>query len=126
MEDPNSDLILVPSETSWIASVNILAGMLSSLSSGPIIDFFGRILTLKLCTIPCVIGWALIATATSFWGILIGRVLVGCGCGIGGAATVVYVTEIARPDLRGSLLSCGTMLSSLGLLRLVGNLANVY
>ena len=118
LEDPSSDLHLTLAQSSWIASIVILSGIAGSLAAGPLSESVGRLAAIKLCVIPCVIGWALIAIATNFWSMVVGRILVGFGVGIGGATFVVYVTEIARPDIRGSLISCGVTLASFGALSL--------
>lgn len=40
-------------------------------------EWLGRLNTVKLAAIPCVIGWALIASADNFIQLLIGRILTG-------------------------------------------------
>lgn len=74
----------------------------------------GRLNTIKLAAIPCVIGWILIAIASDVYTILIGRILTGLGSAIGTSPAIVYITEVARPDLRGSLISSAPTLASLG------------
>lgn len=44
-------------------------------------DAIGRLNTIKIATIPVVIGWVLIATAKSVPMILIGRLLTGIAAG---------------------------------------------
>jgi facilitated trehalose transporter len=43
-----------------------------------------------------------------------GRGLIGFAAAIGANPAIVYLTEIARKDMRGSLISFGPALSSLG------------
>lgn len=99
-------------------------------------DAIGRLNTIKLAAIPAIIGWILIASADNVAMVLVGRVLTGLGCSkfiksrlvtvlisffclfqkvIGTSPAVVYITEVARPDLRGSLISMGPTLASLGM-----------
>ncbi|KAK9753920.1 Sugar transporter [Popillia japonica] len=106
-------------------------------------DWIGRLNTLKLTAIPVTIGWILIATATNYPMILVGRILTGVAgvtigwiliatatnypmilvgrilTGVAGAfgtsPAIVYLTEIARADMRGSLISCAPAYASLGM-----------
>ena len=114
VEDPNSDLWLTQAETSWLASIGVLAGLVGSLSAGMVMESIGRLNTMKLASIPMAVGWAMMAMATNVWILLAGRILVGIGVSLGAGGQTVYVTEIARSDLRGSLLSCGPTIASLG------------
>lgn len=78
-------------------------------------EWLGRLASIKLAAIPCCIGWALIATSDNFLQMFIGRILTGLGCAIGTSPAIVYITEVARPDLRGSLISSAPTIASLGM-----------
>lgn len=78
-------------------------------------EWLGRLTSIKLAAIPCCIGWALIATSDNFLQMFIGRILTGLGCAIGTSPAIVYITEVARPDLRGSLISSAPTIASLGM-----------
>ena len=114
VEDANSDLRLTLAETSWVASIGVLAGLGGSLTAGMVMESVGRLNTIKLSAIPIAIGWVLIASASNVWCLLAGRILIGVGVSLGASGQTVFVTEIARPDLRGSLTSFGPTLASLG------------
>ncbi|KAG8039605.1 hypothetical protein G9C98_008248 [Cotesia typhae] len=114
-------------ETSWTGSLIV----------GFLMEAFGRIRTLQLGAIPCIIGWILIATAQNIPMILVGRLLTGLAIATSTSPSIVYITEVATPDLRGSLMSFGPTLASLGMLlsylkgaylpwRLVAWLATIY
>jgi MFS family permease len=53
--------------------------------------------------------------ATDIYWILAGRMLMGIACAIGTSPAYVYITEIARPELRGSLISSAPTIASLGM-----------
>ncbi|XP_063699351.1 facilitated trehalose transporter Tret1-2 homolog isoform X2 [Culicoides brevitarsis] len=114
-ESPDSDLPVTQTQSSWVASIIVLVGPVASISAGFIMDAIGRLNTIKLAAIPAIIGWILIAAANNVAMVLIGRVLTGFGCIIGTSPAVVYITEVARPDLRSSLISMGPTLASLGM-----------
>lgn len=115
VEKADSDLQLSKSQTSWIASVIVLAVPPGCLFAGVLMEWIGRLNTIKCAAIPCVIGWTLIAIATNMYTLLIGRILTGLGSAIGTSPAIVYITEVARPDLRGSLISAAPTIASLGM-----------
>ncbi|XP_057320888.1 facilitated trehalose transporter Tret1-like [Microplitis mediator] len=124
-------------ETSWTASIIVVAVPIGSLIVGFLMEAFGRVRTLQLGAIPCIIGWILIATAQNIPMILVGRFLTGLAIATSTSPSIVYITEVATPDLRGSLMSFGPTLASFGMLlsylkgaylpwRLVAWLATIY
>lgn len=93
----------------------VLAVPPGCLIAGVLMEWIGRLNTIKCAAIPCVIGWTLIATATNMPLLLIGRILTGLGSAVGTSPAIVYITEVARPDLRGSLISAAPTIASLGM-----------
>ncbi|CAD6233299.1 GSCOCG00007118001-RA-CDS [Cotesia congregata] len=137
LETGDSGLKGTTVETSWTASIIVVAVPIGSLIVGFLMEAFGRIRTLQLGAIPCIIGWILIATAQNIPMILVGRLLTGLAIATSTSPSIVYITEVATPDLRGSLMSFGPTLASLGMLlsylkgaylpwRLVAWLATIY
>lgn len=59
------------------ASVIVLSVPVGCLISAVLMEWLGRLNTVKLAAIPCVIGWALIASGSNFIELLIGRILTG-------------------------------------------------
>ncbi|XP_055640398.1 facilitated trehalose transporter Tret1-2 homolog isoform X2 [Toxorhynchites rutilus septentrionalis] len=115
LEDPNSDVVVTKAQSSWIASIIVIMVPIGSLVAGVIMEFLGRLNTIKLAAIPCIIGWIAIALADNFFWIMVGRVLTGFACAIGTSPAIVYITEVSRPDMRGSLISSGPTIASLGM-----------
>lgn len=115
LEDPNSDIKVTKNEVAWIASIIVIIVPVGSIVGGFIMDSIGRLNTIKLAVIPVTIGWILIAQANSVTMILFGRVLTGLAAAWGTSPAIVYITEIARSDVRGSLISCAPAYASLGM-----------
>lgn len=115
LESGVGGLLLTKEQTSWIASVIVLSVPVGCLISAILMEWIGRLNTIKLAALPCVLGFALIASASNFAEMLVGRILTGLGSAMGTSPAIVYITEVARPDLRGSLISSAPTLASLGM-----------
>lgn len=59
------------------ASIIVLSVPVGCLISAILMEWIGRLNTVKLAAIPCVIGWVMIASASNFIELLIGRILTG-------------------------------------------------
>jgi hypothetical protein len=77
-------------------------------------DRFGRLKTLAMASIPGCGGCVIMALSQNVPMLIAGRGLIGFAAAIGANPAIVYLTEIARKDMRGSLISFGPALSSLG------------
>ncbi|KAE8750606.1 hypothetical protein FOCC_FOCC002586 [Frankliniella occidentalis] len=77
---------------------------------------WGRVRALQLALVPFCVGSIVIALADSFSLILVGKVLVGVSLAVGTSPASIYVTEVARPDLRGALITAGPLIGAAGLL----------
>ncbi|KAL3270533.1 hypothetical protein HHI36_021071 [Cryptolaemus montrouzieri] len=78
-------------------------------------DTVGRLNTVRIASIPAVIGWVLIATSSNVWMLLVGRIFTGLASVLGTGPAIVYITEIARSDIRGSLISFAPAYTSIGM-----------
>jgi facilitated trehalose transporter len=112
LEDENFPIS--PYQRPWIASVIVLVVPIGAISGGFIMDSIGRLNTVKLAAIPGVLGWILIAMATNVPMLIMGRLLTGLASALGTSPAIVYITEIARADMRGSLISFAPAYASLG------------
>ncbi|XP_062557553.1 facilitated trehalose transporter Tret1-like [Armigeres subalbatus] len=101
---------------SWIASVHSLAAPVGSFASGPIMDRWGRKPALMIAIVPLFLGWIFLATASSHFLILVGRMVAGTAVGLIGAPSQVLLAEIAEPHLRGLLIGVPFVSYSLGIL----------
>ncbi|XP_056639919.1 facilitated trehalose transporter Tret1-2 homolog isoform X2 [Diorhabda sublineata] len=114
--DDDGNLYATEAESAWIASLVVIAVPFGSMTSGFLADIWGRLWTVKVSVIPFVLGWCLIATAQSIPQILIGRFLTGFATPWSSIPATVYVSEIARADMRGSLIVTAPTLTSAGML----------
>ena len=115
LEAADAEVHATLEETSWIASVVVVCAPLGALMGGFLMESFGRLKTLQLGAVPCVAGWILIALSTNIPMLLVGRVLTGLATALATSPAIVYITEVARPELRGSMISFGPTLASFGM-----------
>ncbi|XP_041979373.1 facilitated trehalose transporter Tret1-like isoform X2 [Aricia agestis] len=116
LREENSTLRIDDDMGSWIASIHSAATPLGSMLSGPVMEAIGRKRTLQASTLPLVLGWIIIGTATHHILILLGRVVCGFAVGILAAPSQVYLGEISEPRLRGLLIGTPFVAYSLGVL----------
>lgn len=83
---------------------------------GWLVDRVGRKLSLLLCAVPFVTGFAIITAARDVWMLLGGRLLTGLACGVASLVAPVYISEIAYPAVRGLLGSCVQLMVVTGIL----------
>ncbi|XP_041784269.1 facilitated trehalose transporter Tret1-2 homolog isoform X2 [Anopheles merus] len=136
--DSNETLAIDIEMGSWIASVHSLATPIGSFASGPIMDRWGRRPAILLAIVPLFGGWVLLATASSHFLLLLGRVVAGISVGLTAAPAQVrkaspiglfpkktyrfsppkqiLLAEIAEPRLRGLLIGAPFVSYSLGIL----------
>lgn len=135
LERPDSEFEgVTEAMTSLVASIVILMIPVASICAGFMMESIGRVNTLMIATFPYVAGWIMIATAPNIYWILGGRFLHGISVGktlvlnkvaiahcsiifilaVGSSPAIVYVTEVASPQLRGSLISVGQTLACVG------------
>jgi sugar porter (SP) family MFS transporter len=68
-------------------------------------DRFGRRTTFVTAAIGFIVGITIMSTANSYEVLLVGRLVVGIGCGVGEAVDPMYIAEIAPTHVRGQLVS---------------------
>nr|BAA94383.1 glucose transporter 8 [Rattus norvegicus] len=102
---------------SWFGAVVTLgAAAQGAVLGGWLLDRAGRKLSLLLCTVPFVTGFAVITAARDVWMLLGGRLLTGLACGVASLVAPVYISEIAYPAVRGLLGSCVQLMVVTGIL----------
>ncbi|XP_007942509.1 solute carrier family 2, facilitated glucose transporter member 8 [Orycteropus afer afer] len=101
---------------SWFGAIVTLGAAAGGLLGGWLVDCAGRKLSLLLCTVPFVAGFAIITAAQDVWMLLVGRLLTGLACGIASLVAPVYISEIAYPAIRGLLGSCVQLMVVTGIL----------
>jgi facilitated trehalose transporter len=114
LDSEDSDLKITKDQGAWIASVITITIPVSGMTCGFLMDSVGRLNTIKLAMVPAVAGWIVIATSRSVTMMIIGRIITGFAAAWGTSPAMVYITEIARADMRGSLMSFAPAYTSLG------------
>lgn len=135
--DENGELYATKDQSAFIASVAVMVVPIGAISAGFAMDSWGRLWAVRFAIIPTVIGWCCIASAPNITMLIVGRIFTGFGTAWGSIPATVYITEIARADMRGSLVVTAPSLASLGMLivflqgwflhwRTVAWLSNIY
>lgn len=83
-----------------IGSLNVMA-VLGAMFSRSISDTFGRTRTLAVGSGFFFVGSLLLAGATTFGTLLVGRMMLGIGVGAGLSIDPLYISEISPPEHRG-------------------------
>ncbi|XP_059082264.1 facilitated trehalose transporter Tret1-like [Tigriopus californicus] len=113
-EDPNLKISL--KDGSWMVTVWPAMAIFGSMLGGWIADTFGRRSLLLMCQLPISSAWGLIASAPSYWVILIAMGMSGFGNGALNSAASVYLCEISHPKVRGMMANLLNIAQSIGML----------
>lgn len=97
--DLNSD------QVGFTASCLILGAMVGNAVAGPLANRFGRRAVLIATALLFTVSAAWSGLATSFWTLVIARVIGGLGVGAAILIAPIYIAEIAPPASRGRLVS---------------------
>ena len=100
---------------SWFGSLALLGAAFGGIICHFTMDRFGRKITLLLSGVPYTIGWFVIVTAVNTPMLYTGRAISGLSLGITLPLASVYISEIASPNMRGSLSACTNIGLLLGL-----------
>ncbi|XP_057969715.1 probable plastidic glucose transporter 2 isoform X2 [Malania oleifera] len=99
-----------------VVSTCLGGALIGSLLSGWIADGIGRRRAFQLCALPMIIGASVSAITNNLEGMLLGRLLVGAGMGIGPTVAALYVTEVSPAFVRGTYGSFIQIATCLGLM----------
>ena len=111
-------------ETGNFAAALNAAAIVGALVSGWVADRFGCKPALFISSLTFTMGSFLMAAATSYKGLLLGRYVQGYGVGAGLLISPMFISDIAPPAFRGALVTLSEVSLSLGvLLAYVGNFA---
>ncbi|ONH98183.1 hypothetical protein PRUPE_7G234100 [Prunus persica] len=102
-----------------VVSTCLGGAFVGSLFSGWVADGVGRRRAFQLCALPMIIGAVMSASTKTLAGMLLGRLFVGTGMGLGPPVASLYVTEVSPAFVRGtygSLIQIATCLGLMGAL----------
>ncbi|KAG6718627.1 hypothetical protein I3842_04G161300 [Carya illinoinensis] len=99
-----------------VVSTCLGGAFVGSLLSGWIADGVGRRRAFQLCALPMIIGASMSASTKNLAGMLLGRLFVGTGMGLGPPVASLYVTEVSPAFVRGTYGSFIQIATCLGLI----------
>lgn len=108
-------LKLNPVELSWFSASLNIGALLGSLLASPMLNLMGRKGAMITSTIPCLLGWLLLACGSNVLMLVTGRILTGMFTGMMCVAVNTYVGEIASSDIRGRLGISFQMMTNFGI-----------
>ncbi|XP_026672317.1 facilitated trehalose transporter Tret1-like [Ceratina calcarata] len=111
----DSPIRMTKDQATWVSSVFLLGGAMGALICSYIVNILGRKRVLLFTVIPALLGWMIIAFATSVWQLIIGRFICGISNGHGYVSAHMYIGEISPANIRGILTSALTVASKFGL-----------
>lgn len=131
LTQPNStdyDFTLSDSERDWVSSLVNLGCAFTCFPVGLVMDYLGRKKTMLLLVPPFVLGWLLIAFATSFPMLLAGRFITGLTGGAFCVTAPTYTSEIAEDSIRGKVGTYFQLNITLGILfsYVIGSYVSVF
>ncbi|XP_012227042.1 facilitated trehalose transporter Tret1-like [Linepithema humile] len=124
LAEADSPFKLTDTEASWVASLLNLGRLVGALLGAFCQEYVGRKRVLLLSGLPLVSSWVFIICATSITWLNLSRFCSGIGSGIMWPAMFLYLSEIADPSIRGSLISTNINAASVGMF--LGNAMGPY
>ncbi|MCB8883333.1 sugar porter family MFS transporter [Acidisoma cellulosilytica] len=100
----------------WIVSSMMFGAAVGALAAGVLSFRLGRKVSLILGAILFVIGSLFCAAAWSVESLIIARVVLGLAIGIATFTAPLYISEIAPPEKRGSMISTYQLMITIGIL----------
>ncbi|XP_014254936.1 facilitated trehalose transporter Tret1-like isoform X2 [Cimex lectularius] len=116
MNQPESRLHITLQEASWIGSLMPLCALLGGVLGGPLIESFGRKMTIFATTLPFTLSFLLISYAVNIPMIMVGRAITGFCVGVSSLALPVYLGETLQPEVRGMFGLFPTTIGNFGIL----------
>mmetsp|Transcript_84642 Transcript_84642/g.218147 ORF Transcript_84642/g.218147 Transcript_84642/m.218147 type:complete len:584 (+) Transcript_84642:97-1848(+) len=105
---------LTQGQVAWFQGVIYLAMPFTMLAAGPIADEIGRVPTVGISYCILIVGSLLLATATGFQQLVLGRAVEALAMGLGFGAIATYMPEVSPKDSRGRLCGMEEVLICLG------------
>ncbi|XBW34627.1 hypothetical protein QEN19_000194 [Hanseniaspora menglaensis] len=94
-----------------ITSATSLGALITAIFAGTFADIYGRKKSIMFSNFLFIIGAVLQVTSHTIWQMIIGRLIMGFGVGIGSLISPLFISEIAPKNVRGRL----TVINSLWL-----------
>lgn len=111
-----SPIPMTMDEGSWLITIAVYGLLLTTYPTVWLGRRIGPKRMLLVCTVPFLVGWALVALATNVATLFVSRFFFGCAYGVCYTLMPVYLSEIAADRVRGSLLAMSTVMVKCGFL----------
>jgi hypothetical protein len=112
----SQDFSLSTFDQELMVSTLLLGALLGSPLGGATSDSIGRRPAILVSSALYCQGTLMEAFAPTFNLLLLGRIMVGVGVGMGSMTTPLYVSELARPSMRGRLVAVNELATAFGVL----------
>lgn len=109
------DFLLTSFQQEKIVSAVLFGALFGSACSGKLTDRFGRRKILFFTAFTFIIGSLFTAFAPSVQCLIVGRIILGVGIGVGSFTAPIYIAEIAPRQIRGMLVSLNQLAITLGI-----------
>ena len=100
-----SDFRLSSFQQELVVSATIFTAIIGAAVAVPLNNFFGRRPSIMSASFTFLAGSIFLSTASNLYWLLVGRLIVGLGIGIGSMVVPMYISEIAPPEQRGALVT---------------------
>ncbi|KAJ5763790.1 hypothetical protein N7533_002471 [Penicillium manginii] len=100
----------------WVVSIMTLGAMVGAFINGPMSDRFSRRWSILIANIVFLIGSAIQAAAENVAMLFVGRFIFGVGVGMLAMVCPLYLSELAPPNIRGSLVALQQLSITFGIM----------
>ena len=100
----------------WFVSTFLLVAWFGSLVNGPVADRFGRKRSMIFAVVIFLLGSSIQAAASSYGLLFAGRAVAGFSVGMLCMVVPMYMSEIALPEIRGTLVVTQQLSITIGIL----------
>lgn len=120
----DSDIPLTPDEASWVISILGLGGVAGALIGFVTSEYIGSRKTVLISFSAVFVSWSFMIAASSAVWLYLARFIGGVSCLLTYTSFSVFLAEVARPEIRGTLVSIAATGSPLG--TVLGTIAESY
>lgn len=106
---------MTSAEFGLVQSIFTLGGLIGALTAGPMSSKRGRLFTMRLNTVPIVLGPLVEAFAPSVALMSVGRLLAGIGAGASLVVVPIYISEVAPSESKGFYGSFTQIMTNVGI-----------
>lgn len=105
---------LTPEQQEFIVFSTICSAFVSSVAGGSINQKFGRRRSILCAAFIFIVGALVMFVAQNYAMLIIGEVLLGIGIGMESLTSPMYISEVAKPSIRGTLVSAYALMMCFG------------